>query len=58
MRVPHVVEGLQSPSSAKVKAAATRVIHLAVVMHSSLTAGMEEGGLMNYLDRLQMPHRP
>lgn len=53
-----MVEGLQSPSSAKVKAAATRVIHLAVVMHSSLTAGMEEGGLMNYLDRLQMPHRP
>lgn len=43
-----MMEGLQRAPSAKVKA---------VVLCSSLAAGIE-GGLMNYLDRLQMPPRP
>lgn len=53
-----MVEGIQGPPSEKVKAAAARIIHLAVVMGSSLAASMEEGGLLNYLVRLQVPHRP
>lgn len=42
---------------AKVKAAATKAIHSTVVRHSHLTSSVEEGGLMNCFNRLQMPHR-
>lgn len=42
---------------AKVKAGATKAIHSTVVRHSHLTSSVEEGGLMNCFNRLQMPHK-